>query len=185
MPAGGDVRVCPVRTPRTKRRRCCRHDARSRTASARGGAGCGTTAWPCSRRPASAWCPGSGFGQLPGTLHFRTTFLPPQDEIEVLVEKLQVFHETYVQSSWKQPSHGEDYHRRTRHRGRRPAHHHRGGPGERDRDPAFLLASEALACRATAGCAWWRWRKLPKLVIACCHPGCGRHGRADGQTRRS
>ena len=22
--------------------------------------------------------PGSGFGQLPGTLHFRTTFLPPR-----------------------------------------------------------------------------------------------------------
>jgi aspartate/methionine/tyrosine aminotransferase len=40
--------------------------------------------------------PGSGFGQLPGTLHFRTTFLPPQDEIEVMVEKLRVFHERYV-----------------------------------------------------------------------------------------
>ncbi len=40
--------------------------------------------------------PGSGFGQLPGTLHFRTTFLPPQDEIEELVVKLKRFHEKYL-----------------------------------------------------------------------------------------
>jgi aspartate/methionine/tyrosine aminotransferase len=40
--------------------------------------------------------PGSGFGQQPGTLHFRTTFLPPQDEIEFLVSKLKEFHEQYV-----------------------------------------------------------------------------------------
>ncbi|MCX6639072.1 MAG: aminotransferase class I/II-fold pyridoxal phosphate-dependent enzyme [bacterium] len=40
--------------------------------------------------------PGSGFGQQPGTLHFRTTFLPPRDEIEALVEKMKSFHENYV-----------------------------------------------------------------------------------------
>jgi aspartate/methionine/tyrosine aminotransferase len=40
--------------------------------------------------------PGSGFGQQPGTLHFRTTFLPPLDEIEKLVTKLKSFHEKYV-----------------------------------------------------------------------------------------
>jgi alanine transaminase len=40
--------------------------------------------------------PGSGFGQQPGTLHFRTTFLPPQEEIEALVKKLKSFHEQYV-----------------------------------------------------------------------------------------
>jgi aspartate/methionine/tyrosine aminotransferase len=40
--------------------------------------------------------PGSGFGQLPGTFHFRTTFLPPQNEIEELVLKLKTFHENYV-----------------------------------------------------------------------------------------
>jgi aspartate/methionine/tyrosine aminotransferase len=40
--------------------------------------------------------PGSGFGQRPGTLHFRTTFLPPQDEIEAMVKKLKTFHEKYV-----------------------------------------------------------------------------------------
>ncbi|RJP81214.1 MAG: aminotransferase class I/II-fold pyridoxal phosphate-dependent enzyme [Candidatus Zixiibacteriota bacterium] len=40
--------------------------------------------------------PGSGFGQLPGTLHFRTTFLPPRNEIEDLVVKMQEFHERYV-----------------------------------------------------------------------------------------
>jgi aspartate/methionine/tyrosine aminotransferase len=42
--------------------------------------------------------PGSGFGQLPGTLHFRTTFLPPQDEIEELVVKLKKFHEQYTKA---------------------------------------------------------------------------------------
>lgn len=40
--------------------------------------------------------PGSGFGQLPGTLHFRTTFLPPKDEIEDLVKKMKEFHSNYV-----------------------------------------------------------------------------------------
>lgn len=40
--------------------------------------------------------PGSGFGQQPGTLHFRTTFLPPKDEIEELVVKLKEFHEDYT-----------------------------------------------------------------------------------------
>ncbi len=40
--------------------------------------------------------PGSGFGQEPGTFHFRTTFLPPQDEIEALVAKLKAFHEQYA-----------------------------------------------------------------------------------------
>lgn len=42
--------------------------------------------------------PGSGFGQLPGTLHFRTTFLPPQEEIEALVAKLRQFHEQYTRA---------------------------------------------------------------------------------------
>ena len=41
--------------------------------------------------------PGSGFGQLPGTLHFRTTFLPPRDEIEELVVKMKDFHKKYTE----------------------------------------------------------------------------------------
>jgi aspartate/methionine/tyrosine aminotransferase len=41
--------------------------------------------------------PGSGFGQLPGTLHFRTTFLPPRDEIQELVVKIKDFHVRYVE----------------------------------------------------------------------------------------
>lgn len=41
--------------------------------------------------------PGSGFGQEPGTLHFRTTFLPPQDEIEAMVARLGEFHARYVE----------------------------------------------------------------------------------------
>ncbi len=40
--------------------------------------------------------PGSGFGQQPGTLHFRTTFLPPRDEIQALVSRLGDFHLNHV-----------------------------------------------------------------------------------------
>ena len=40
--------------------------------------------------------PGSGFGQRPGTFHFRTTFLPPLEEIQAVVAKLKSFHEGYV-----------------------------------------------------------------------------------------
>ncbi len=40
--------------------------------------------------------PGSGFGQKPGTLHFRTTFLPPKDDVKALVEKMKRFHSSYV-----------------------------------------------------------------------------------------
>ena len=35
---------------------------------------------------------GSGFGQVEGTWHFRTTFLPPEDEMETVMEKLTVAH---------------------------------------------------------------------------------------------
>ena len=42
--------------------------------------------------------PGSGFGQPPGTLHFRTTFLPPLEEIEEFVARLRQFHEHYVRT---------------------------------------------------------------------------------------
>jgi aspartate/methionine/tyrosine aminotransferase len=42
--------------------------------------------------------PGSGFGQKTGTFHFRTTFLPPRDEIESLVDRLKEFHIAYIQS---------------------------------------------------------------------------------------
>jgi alanine transaminase len=40
--------------------------------------------------------PGSGFGQLPKTMHFRTTFLPPKEDINILVEKMKNFHIAYV-----------------------------------------------------------------------------------------
>ena len=43
--------------------------------------------------------PGSGFGQVAGTLHFRTTFLPPKDEIEEVVVKLKQFHEMYCEKA--------------------------------------------------------------------------------------
>jgi aspartate/methionine/tyrosine aminotransferase len=39
--------------------------------------------------------PGSGFGQVPGTAHFRTTILPPTDRIEMVVERLAAFHRTF------------------------------------------------------------------------------------------
>jgi aspartate/methionine/tyrosine aminotransferase len=40
--------------------------------------------------------PGSGFGQVPGTWHFRTTILPPLDQIEAVIERLAAFHRSFV-----------------------------------------------------------------------------------------
>ncbi len=39
--------------------------------------------------------PGSGFGQAPGTWHFRTTILPPLDKIETVLQKLAAFHASF------------------------------------------------------------------------------------------
>lgn len=39
--------------------------------------------------------PGSGFGQVPGTAHFRTTILPPTDKIRLVVDRLAAFHAAY------------------------------------------------------------------------------------------
>jgi aspartate/methionine/tyrosine aminotransferase len=39
--------------------------------------------------------PGSGFGQIPGTAHFRTTILPPTHKIRAVVERLAAFHASY------------------------------------------------------------------------------------------
>jgi aspartate/methionine/tyrosine aminotransferase len=40
--------------------------------------------------------PGTGFGQDPGTMHFRTTILPPMDEIEAVVRRLGEFHVAFT-----------------------------------------------------------------------------------------
>jgi aspartate/methionine/tyrosine aminotransferase len=40
--------------------------------------------------------PGSGFGQLAGTSHFRTTFLPPKEQIKKFVEKFAEFHKRFI-----------------------------------------------------------------------------------------
>lgn len=40
--------------------------------------------------------PGSGFGQDPGTAHFRTTILPPMDEIDEVVGRLADFHVAFT-----------------------------------------------------------------------------------------
>jgi len=36
--------------------------------------------------------PGSGFGQLPGTYHFRTTILPQNDKLELMMNIFKEFH---------------------------------------------------------------------------------------------
>ena len=36
--------------------------------------------------------PGSGFGQQPGTFHFRTTILPQKDMIKEMLGRLEEFH---------------------------------------------------------------------------------------------
>jgi aspartate/methionine/tyrosine aminotransferase len=42
--------------------------------------------------------PGTGFGQLPGTAHFRTTILPPTEKIRLVVERLAAFHAAYTKA---------------------------------------------------------------------------------------
>lgn len=39
--------------------------------------------------------PGSGFGQRPGTAHFRVVFLPPEDTLRSAYEKIAGFHRSY------------------------------------------------------------------------------------------
>jgi aspartate/methionine/tyrosine aminotransferase len=39
--------------------------------------------------------PGTGFGQVPGTAHFRTTILPPTPKIQQVVERLAEFHASF------------------------------------------------------------------------------------------
>jgi alanine transaminase len=40
--------------------------------------------------------PGSGFHQRTGTYHFRTTILPPVDQIKSLLEKFEKFHLAFL-----------------------------------------------------------------------------------------
>lgn len=40
--------------------------------------------------------PGSGFGQEDGTYHFRTTFLPSEQDIGLVVENLSKFHSEFL-----------------------------------------------------------------------------------------
>ena len=41
--------------------------------------------------------PGSGFGQLPDTHHFRCTFLPPEDKIDDLIDVIRAFQKEWVE----------------------------------------------------------------------------------------
>ena len=47
--------------------------------------------------------PGSGFGQKNGTWHFRTTFLPPEDQITAVTKRLAGFHDAFL-ASFKAPA---------------------------------------------------------------------------------
>ncbi|KAG5457013.1 MAG: hypothetical protein BJ554DRAFT_3087 [Olpidium bornovanus] len=40
--------------------------------------------------------PGSGFGQVPGTWHFRTTFLPLEDHYDEFCNLLKKFHQNFM-----------------------------------------------------------------------------------------
>jgi len=48
--------------------------------------------------------PGTGFGQLPGTSHFRTTILPPVEEIETVVRRIGEFHVAFTRARSAAPS---------------------------------------------------------------------------------
>ena len=40
--------------------------------------------------------PGSGFGQKDGTWHFRTTFLPPEEDMDNVIERFSAFHKGFM-----------------------------------------------------------------------------------------
>ncbi|XP_027205077.2 alanine aminotransferase 2-like [Dermatophagoides pteronyssinus] len=40
--------------------------------------------------------PGSGFGQIPGTYHFRTTILPQNEKLETMMKKFKEFHQNFM-----------------------------------------------------------------------------------------
>ena len=40
--------------------------------------------------------PGSGFGQVDGTYHFRTTFLPPEEKLAGVMERVRAFHVNFI-----------------------------------------------------------------------------------------
>lgn len=40
--------------------------------------------------------PGSGFGQKAGTYHFRSTILPPEAEMDAVVERIRTFHAAFM-----------------------------------------------------------------------------------------
>ncbi|KAM0848784.1 hypothetical protein ACQ4PT_054158 [Festuca glaucescens] len=40
--------------------------------------------------------PGSGFGQAPGTYHFRCTILPQEDKIPAIISRFKEFHEKFM-----------------------------------------------------------------------------------------
>lgn len=40
--------------------------------------------------------PGKGFGQVPGTFHFRTTTLMSTDTMKVMLERLEAFHKKFM-----------------------------------------------------------------------------------------
>jgi len=42
--------------------------------------------------------PGSGFGQKAGTWHFRTTFLPPEKDMQSVIERMAEFHQGFMAS---------------------------------------------------------------------------------------
>ena len=40
--------------------------------------------------------PGSGFGQKAATWHFRTTFLPPEEDMEAVIQRMSKFHADFM-----------------------------------------------------------------------------------------
>ena len=40
--------------------------------------------------------PGSGFQQIPGTFHFRTTILPPEDKFQDIIKRFTTFHKGFM-----------------------------------------------------------------------------------------
>jgi alanine transaminase len=68
-------------------------------AAARAGYGNAPDTWYCLQLLAQTGIvvvPGSGFGQRPGTYHFRTTFLPPEEMLPDVLAAFKSFHTKFM-----------------------------------------------------------------------------------------
>ncbi len=183
--AGRDVRIRAVRASARAGRGCWRPCARTSGGPTRAAA---TTSTACGfwKRQEFAWCRVQGSASGPGRSISGRRSSRRRRRSKSSWRSLKSFHENvYVHELASRRDHG-DRSPSTANRfevddGRDD---HRGGPRDTGSRSRISAGTRSCPFPGTAACALWRWRRLPKLVIACATQVVGRHGRAHARTRR-